>query len=134
VLVVAGLNSSLKVIRSAELYDPTTNTWTTTGSLRNGRASFSATLLPVGTLLVVGGEGGPLKTSELYDPASAKWTVAGNLVTARSAHTANLLPDGEILIAGGFGEETLAPASRTFLPDFVDHGALASAELGAPSQ
>jgi Kelch motif len=133
VLVVAGLNSSLQVLRSAELYDPATNTWTSTADLRNGRATFTATLLATGKVLVAGGEGGPVKSSELFNPVSATWTFSGSLVTARSGHTANLLPDGEILIAGGYGEESLARNSRPSSPEFVDHGALASAELGLRS-
>jgi hypothetical protein len=54
---------------SAELYDPGTGTWTATGSLATARESHTATLLPNGKVLVVGGAGGSgyLASAELYD-------------------------------------------------------------------
>jgi hypothetical protein len=50
VLVAGGFNLGT----SAELYDPATDTWTITGSLRAARAYHKATLLPNGKVLVAG--------------------------------------------------------------------------------
>jgi len=91
-------------------------------------------LLPSRKALVIGGEGGPRKSAELYNPATGKWTYAGNLITARSGHSGNLLADGRIVVAGGFGEQSPARISPSTLPEFVDHGALSSAELGITSR
>lgn len=55
-----------------ELYTPTTGTFALTGSMSAGRHSHTATLLPDGTVLVVGGFSlWPSSTSsaELYHPA-----------------------------------------------------------------
>lgn len=108
VLVAGGATYDFFFIatKSVELYDPATGTWTPTGNLTMPRANHTATLLPNGKVLVVGGvdwdEGGPIYDSaELYDPATGIWSVTGSLTTARSDHTATLLANGKVLVAGG---------------------------------
>ena len=62
VLVAGGYNSSQGYdgsggyLASAELYDPASGVWTTTGLSHGGRANHTATLLPSGKVLVAGGE------------------------------------------------------------------------------
>jgi Galactose oxidase, central domain/Dockerin type I domain len=83
-------------------------TWTETGSLVIERYSHTATLLPDGKVLVVGGADSdfyPLGTPELYDPASGTWSTTSRGNTARTGHTTTLLPNGMVLVAGGNNRE-----------------------------
>jgi hypothetical protein len=101
VLVAGGFFTSY--LASAELYDPATGTWSTTGSLNTERIGHTATVLPDGKVLVAGGVNlfGYLASAELYDPATGTWSVTGSLNQYRDNHTATLLPDGTVLAAGG---------------------------------
>jgi hypothetical protein len=113
VLVAGGLTSipnGAALLDSAELYDPAIGSWTTTTSLTRRRSGHTATLLPSGQVLAVGGD--QAGTAELYDPASESWTPTGNLNTPRFGFTATLLDTGKVLVAGGVGnsDETVKSA------------------------
>src|SRR6202140_915860 len=81
VLVVGGQDASGNTLASAEIYNPTTQTWTLTGSMTTPRYLHSASLLPNGQVLVAGGWAStccssngqpgaqyPLTSSELWNP------------------------------------------------------------------
>lgn len=100
-------------LNSAEIYDPTTDTWTLTGPMTYGRASHLIFGLPDGRVLVTGGEGAlgenwirqVLSTTEIYDPATGAWTPAPDLIPGRTGSGASILglADGRIMTIGGFG-------------------------------
>ena len=60
------------ITKSSERYEPSGAVWLGAGDLNAARSAHTATLLPNGKVLVVGGygAGGPLKSAELYGPAS----------------------------------------------------------------
>jgi hypothetical protein len=147
VLVTGGLGSCVfpngtAVSSSAEVYDPVTGKFAATGSMAAPRLGHTATLLPGGKVLIVGGvqsrgqsDGGfpyssdGLTTAELYDPATGAFTPTGSMATPRFAHTATLLANGKVLVAGGMSQSFLGsplvvdstaelydPATNAFAP------------------
>jgi len=108
VLVAGGLlleGGQAVYTASAEVYDPDTETWSSTGSLNTPRGFHTLTTLPNGNVLVSGGEVNAfpfqLNTAEIYNPATGLWSTTGTLNTARLHHTATLLSTGQVLVVGG---------------------------------
>jgi hypothetical protein len=109
---------------AAELFDPDTNTLTSTGALTQGRSKLTAHTLPDGRVIFLGGAsvsaGGitnPLTSIEFYDPATGTFTAAPyQMGTPRTWHASALLRDGKVLAMGGY---TL-PGQCGSLTDAVD--------------
>jgi hypothetical protein len=87
---------------SAEIYDPSSGSWTPTGSMRTPRGLLLVPL-PSGKILAAGGanfEPGLSASAELFDPTSGLWTPTGSMRTQRSGSLV-LLRNGKVLGAGG---------------------------------
>lgn len=118
-------------------YNPSNGVWSAAGPLNYGRRGYTATFLPDGKVLVVGG-GQPrpsLATAELFDPATARWSLLVNhLKAARQFHTATLLRDGTLLVAGGYEHTNASPTwiSRAELLDPASGKWIDAGNLHAP--
>jgi hypothetical protein len=91
VLVAGGFGeTNPPTLASAELYNPATGTWITTGSLAIARYGHTATLLPNGLVLVAGG-GNILASAELYD---TEWGLIATDTSPPILSGLFLLPNG----------------------------------------
>jgi hypothetical protein len=102
VLIVGGTTSTGTgdPTATAEVYDPSTGSFSVTGSMAEARIFHTSTLLPSGQVLVAGG-GDENSTAEVYDPTTGSFSITGGMEIGRSGHTATLLPNGSVLVAGG---------------------------------
>ena len=106
-----GCCASSRPISSAELFAPTTDTFSKlTGTLTEGREFAVAAALPSGQVLIAGGDraSSALSSAELFNPKTetfTKLTDAGHSLTeAREGAVAARLPNGQVLIAGGYNK------------------------------
>jgi hypothetical protein len=85
VLITGGIASDGSGLASAELYDPTTGTFSPTGNMNYPRWSHTATLLRTGQVLI-DGDAYPVEPNiclpdELYDPASGTFSITAAITT-----------------------------------------------------
>ena len=79
VLVAGGSTYAASCFATAELYNPSTGTWTPTGSMTQPRCYHGATLLQNGEVLVAGGVDSLYNSpdtsasAELYSPSTGTW-------------------------------------------------------------
>jgi hypothetical protein len=110
VLIVGGANQRtgyLQPTYTAELYDPTTKTFSNLPSLPGWMYYHTATLQPDGLVLITGGQatngGVEIQTAILFDPSTNQFiTGVTPMTTGRAWHSATLLPNGKTLIVGGY--------------------------------
>jgi hypothetical protein len=121
------------VLASAEIYHPTSNSWTAVAPMDAPRRMHSSIRLHDGRVLVIGGTnlapGSPLpaaeqEQAELYDPQRDSWSPAGGGLPSLSGEAATLMPDGSVLVTGastgtGFattGAELFDPGTNRWRP------------------
>jgi hypothetical protein len=121
VLIAGGGDLNGNLFKTAELFDPAAQSFSTTGNLSQGRKGATATPLPNGKVLIAGGQdsgGAVLSSAELYDPSTGTFTLTGNMHFPHSQHTATLLPSGKVLLVGNINvtgsAELFDPASGLF--------------------
>jgi hypothetical protein len=108
VLIAGGMRRNQDFYRSAELYDPATGKFISTGQMNVARVGLVAVLLRTGKVLVAGGWVGHdcTDSAELYDPATGKFQPLPKMTSRRGRPNATLLATGDVLITGGADHDT----------------------------
>ncbi len=106
----------------ADVYDPTTNTFSPTAGPSTPRLVPNVTPLADGRVLISAGitpnTGTPtfLTSTEIYSPKTGTWTTVSPVPAPLTGGGAALLPDGDVLVAGGVVDSSVsAPPTRTEL-------------------
>jgi RHS repeat-associated protein len=124
-----GTTNNTKLLDSAEIFDPVTNSWAGTNPMSGKRQHHRA--LQLGTVtgnattsekvLVTGGQavgGGSITTAQLYSPAEGTWTAAASLPQnwQRHLHTMTALANGHVLLTGGMNGSDVRSSVLVYNP------------------
>lgn len=104
-VVAVGGQTATSSTNYAETWTPGGADWVPLENhLSMSLSGHTATKLPNGDLLVVGGEppnAVDTARAQRWVAATKQWCLAGQLAAARKLHSASLLPDGSVLVVGG---------------------------------
>ena len=109
VIVIGGstrpLSFGITALKTTEIYDEYTDTWSAGPNMAGLRCVHTATRLKDGRVLITGGlTNGPdaIDTCEVYDPKTNTISATAKLGTGRALHSAVLLANGKVMVFGGF--------------------------------
>lgn len=107
VLVTGGQSAGGTITNTSEIYIVTgaSASWATPVSMNTPRMNQTATLLPSGKVIVIGGEAPnvtPDSTTESFYNGGGDWNNGGTTVEHAAGQEATLLPSGKVLVTGGF--------------------------------
>jgi hypothetical protein len=124
-LITGGGEPATDAVESIDLLS--SPTWRLLSPMRQARKQHNATLLPDGSVLVIGGHSGfalddpslPVYLTERWDPGTEAWESLAPASTYRGYHSvALLLPDGRVLSAGGVSK----PDMQIYSPPYLFRG------------
>jgi len=120
--VVAAITGTLN---TAEVYNPTTGTWSNTSNIGGYRLAPALTALPNGQAMISGGvqvsfffgiptSASSVTTVQRWNPTTGSWSSGPNMAQARAGHQYNqvTLNDGRVLMTGGVNVPSLLGATN----------------------
>ena len=119
-VLIAGGYDGTDDITSAEVYNPSSGTFSSVGSLGTSREEAAAALLPDGRVLVMGGYSDAatthtLNTTEIFDPTTNSFSPGPMLPYATYGPAAATISGGRTLIAGGYYDPTSTYLAQAFV-------------------
>jgi hypothetical protein len=126
VLVAGGFGTTIDepgYLASAEVYNPTTGAFATTGNLGTPRSYATANLLLNGKVLIAGGDyvwktsvSPYLAGAELYDSVAGTFGSTGSMMVGRAAQTSVTLLTGSVLVVGGPSDAGVTTSCELYDP------------------
>ena len=108
IYVIGGAGPVYQALRTVEVYDPATDTWTAKSEMPTARQGLSTSVVN-GKIYAIWGGVSPsseyssvetFSTMEEYDPETDTWTTKSPMPTSRGFHSTNVV-DGKIYVIGG---------------------------------
>lgn len=134
IYVVGGLDGYGRTLRSMEIYDIETDTWSNGPSMPEAR-HHPAVTTDGEKLYVVGGLMGinfrPVDTAYVFDPATSRWSELGRLNDFRGGATAGYL-DGRLHVTGGVDQA--GPTGSTEVYDSEEGKWISAESLPVPRE
>ncbi|MGB0952427.1 MAG: Kelch repeat-containing protein [Planctomycetota bacterium] len=132
-------------LKSTEIYDPVTDTWSFGSNMTEFKAGAMAITLSDGRWLVSGGVthtllfGIPIpdfsNNQQVYDPTTGNWSNVANMKDKRALGGIALMQNGSVYIAGGAGGDifNIGPIRDTEIYNPTTGNAIAKPNLGQES-
>lgn len=116
-ILVAGGLINANPISSAEIFNPSTASWSIVPSMKLARASFSLTLVSNG-VLAAGSYSrlGTTNSTELFHPGNSTWSVAEPMNKSRGGQGYAVATDGSVFEIGGWSDGVITSSVEVFGP------------------
>ncbi|RKH20762.1 kelch-like protein [Corallococcus sp. CA047B] len=120
ILVTGSLEGSPgTVLKTVELFDPSSDSWTPQADMREARFLHTATALPSGEVLIAGGYSSPYakpRASAEILRRDGGWELIAPMASARVSHTATWLESGSVLMIGGSDGGVVLNTAERYVP------------------
>ncbi len=114
---LAGLRNSDRGLKTTDVYDPKTDTWTESATMPHAVWGHSAEVVD-GKIYVIGGSYGidAMQIHQVYDPQTNTWTSATPMPIRTRGHATSVVC-GKIYAIGGWLNSGQRPRSNTWMYD-----------------